>query len=83
VASRPDLHPRAHARALAADLRLPIDILCQHDGWRLADGYPRLRKAHLLRLPTILVHLVPAEAIPDILADLTALPPPRRGARRD
>ena len=81
VLARPELADslfrRTYRRALAADLACPVDIVCQVDGWRLADGYHRLLAANLLGRSELLARWIPEAAIPAILADLSTLPPPR------
>ncbi len=79
VAERPGEHAWHYEHTLKVELEYPIEMICYETGWRLADGYHRLLKATIIDAPDILVHEIPERAIPMILADLTALPPPRGG----
>jgi hypothetical protein len=81
VAAHPAAHQEHFAQAMETDLSFPIEMIFSREAWRLADGYHRLLKATMLGEAAILARLLPEEAVPLVLADLSALPAPRGGAR--
>lgn len=66
VINDPKKWKKDYDRAMASDLKYPLDIMFWKNNWLLLDGLHRLVKANVLGIKTVKIRKIPVEAIPQI-----------------